>query len=77
MHTEAELHLHPLPTPGGVFINQTLNLWQDIKGDKFELPLSKVNPHPLPAMFPRRAGFSDVVASVTVPVYRFSLHYAE
>lgn len=58
-------------------INQTLNLWQDIKGDKFELPLSKVNAHPLPARFPRREDNLDVVASFTAPVRRFGLHYAE
>jgi len=36
-----------------MFSSQTLNLWQDIRGYKLELPLSKVNSHPLPAVFPR------------------------
>lgn len=60
MHTKTDLHLHPLQPVGGVFINQTLHLWRDIKSDKFELLLSKVNPHFLLAMFPERAGFLDV-----------------
>lgn len=60
MHTKTDLHHHPLHFLGGVFINQTLYLWQDIKSDKFELLLGKVNPHSLLAMFPGRAGFLDV-----------------
>lgn len=70
VHTKGDLHLHPLPIPGGLFINQTLDPWQDIKGDKFELPLSKVNVHPLPSTFPRRVSFLHVVASVTAPSVR-------
>lgn len=77
VHTKGDLHLHLLSIPGGLFINQTLDPWQDMEGDKFELPLSKVNLHPLPSMIPRRVSFLYVVASVTAPVHTFILHYAK